>query len=115
MKPLAMLATAAFAGAALAQPSAPAPAFAAPNLSPKGVAAMAANCAICHGTQGRPAPGSSVAPLAGRPAQSTVEAMKAFREGRREATIMQQLAKGYSDAEVEAMAAWFAAQPAGGS
>jgi cytochrome subunit of sulfide dehydrogenase len=100
----------AFAAAALAQQPAPPPAFAAPNLTAKGVQAMAANCAICHGTQGRPAPGSSVPPLAGRPADSIVEAMKAFKEGRREATVMSQIAKGFSDAEIAAMAAHFAAQ-----
>ena len=104
----------AFAAAALAQqPAPPAPAFAAPNVSPKGVQAMAGNCAICHGTQGRPAAGSSVARLAGRPAESIVDAMKAFKEGKREATVMHQIAKGYSDAEIAALAAWFAAQREG--
>ena len=104
----------AFAAAALAQqPAPPPPAFAAPNLTPKGVQSMAVNCAICHGTQGRPAPGSSVARLAGRPAEQIVDAMKAFKGGKREATVMHQIAKGYSDAEIAAMAAWFAAQKEG--
>jgi len=104
------------ASAALAQqPAPPAPAFAGPNLSPKGVAAMAANCAMCHGTQGRAAPGSRVAALAGRPADATVEAMKAFKEGKREASVMHQIAKGYSDAEIAAMATYFAAQAREGS
>ena len=101
----------AFAAAALAQqPAPPSPAFAAPNLTPKGVRAMAANCSICHGTLGSPAPGSSVARLAGRPAESTIDAMKAFKEGKREATVMHQIAKGYTDAEIAAMATYFAAQ-----
>ncbi len=108
---LASLVAAGFAGAALAQqPAPPPPAFAAPNLTPQGVAAMAADCAICHGTRGFPAPGSSVARLAGRPAETTVDAMKAFREGKREATIMHQISRGFSDAEVAALAAYFAAQ-----
>jgi cytochrome c553 len=100
----------AFPAAALAQqPAPPAPAFAAPNVTATGVASMAANCAMCHGARGVPAPGSSAARLAGRPADATVDAMKAFKEGKREATIMHQIAKGYSDAEIAAMAAYFAA------
>ena len=91
-----------------------APAFAAANLDAKGVAAMASNCAICHGGEGRPAPGSTVPPLAGRPAAGIVEAMKAFREGRREATVMHQIAKGFGDDEIAAMAQYFARQRAGG-
>ena len=56
------------AGAAFAQqPAPPAPAFAAPNLTAKGVRSMAAACAMCHGTGGMPAAGSTVAPLAGVP------------------------------------------------
>jgi cytochrome c553 len=37
--------------------------------------------------------------------------MRAFRDGKRPATVMHQIAKGYSDAQIEAMASWFAAQP----
>ena len=100
-----------FATVAFAQqPAPPAPAFAAPNLTPKGVASMASACAMCHGQRGTPVAGSTVARLAGRPAESIVDAMKAFKEGKREATIMHQIAKGYSDAEVAAIAAYFAQQ-----
>ena len=96
------------AGTASAQQAAPAPSFAAPNLAEAGVRAMAANCAPCHGTHGRPAPGAGVAGLAGR--GDIAEAMKAFKEGKREATIMHQIAKGYSDAEIAALASYFAKQ-----
>lgn len=105
---------AAAASLALAQQPAatppPAPAFAAPNLTDAGVRSLASNCAICHGTQGRPAPGSTAVPLAGRPADRLIEAMKQFKEGKREATIMHQIAKGYSDAEVAAVAEYFSKQ-----
>ena len=47
------------AGVAVAQQPAP-PAFAPSNLSPAGVRALAANCAACHGTHGKPAPGSTL-------------------------------------------------------
>jgi len=36
--------------------------------------------------------------------------MRAFKSGARPATVMHQLAKGYSDAQIEAIAAYFAAQ-----
>jgi sulfide dehydrogenase cytochrome subunit len=91
------------------QPAPPAPSFAAPNLTESGVRSMAATCTPCHGTGGRPAPGSSVAGLAGR--NDLADVMKAFKEGKREATIMHQIAKGFSDAEIAALAAHFARQP----
>ena len=70
----------------------------------------AAACAICHGTQGRPAPGAPLIPLAGLPQDHIATQMRAFRDGRRPATVMHQIAKGYSDAQIDALAAWFAAQ-----
>ena len=72
---------------------------------------LAAACAICHGTQGKPAPGAPLIPLAGLPRDHIATQMRAFRDGNRPATVMHQIAKGYTDAQVEAMAAWFAAQP----
>ena len=91
------------------QPSTP-PVFAAANLSEEGTRAMAMNCAPCHGTGGRAAPGSALPGLAGQPAEAIADKMKAFRDGKRDATLMHQIAKGYSDAEIAAMAAWFARQ-----
>jgi cytochrome c553 len=94
------------------QPAAPPPpAFAAPNLSESGVRSMAAACAACHGTQGHAAPGSTVPALAGRARQDIVDAMAQFREGKRPATLMHQIAKGYGDAEVAALADYFSKQP----
>ena len=69
---------------------------------------IAANCANCHGTDGRSR--GAIPSLAGQDAQSIVQRMKEFRDGRRAATVMQQLAKGYTDAQIEAAAAYFAAQ-----
>ena len=48
--------------------------------------------------------------LAGMPASYIVEQMKAFKAGTRPATVMHQLAKGYNDAQIEAIAGYFAAQ-----
>ena len=69
---------------------------------------LAATCASCHGTHGRTVPGSSVAPLAGMPRETMISQLQAFRAGARPATIMHQLAKGYSDAQIEQLAAFFA-------
>jgi cytochrome c553 len=76
---------------------------------------LAAGCANCHGTNGNSVGG--VASLAGESRDGMVQKMKDFRSGKRPATLMHQIAKGYTDAQVEAIAAYFSAQkpaPAGG-
>jgi cytochrome c553 len=75
------------------------------------VRALAATCANCHGTQGRAVDGAAVPGLAGMPAGYMVEQLEAFKAGSRPATVMHQLAKGYSRAQIEAVAGWYAAQP----
>lgn len=72
---------------------------------------LAATCAQCHGTDGRAPPGSAIATLAGMPAPYLVEQMTAFKNGVRPGTVMPQLAKGFSDAQIVQLAAYFA-QPA---
>jgi len=69
---------------------------------------LAATCANCHGTDGRSVGGMSS--LAGMPKQQIVDRMREFREGKRPATIMHQLAKGYTEQQVEVVATFFAAQ-----
>ncbi|OGA33692.1 MAG: cytochrome C [Betaproteobacteria bacterium RIFCSPLOWO2_12_FULL_62_13b] len=71
---------------------------------------IAANCANCHGTDGRSVGG--MPSLAGRPREALVQTLKEFRDGKRPATIMHQLSKGYSDAQIDAVAAYFASQKA---
>jgi cytochrome subunit of sulfide dehydrogenase len=90
----------------------PTPQFVSPNLTPKGVLGLAMGCAICHGPAGRPAKGSTVPPLAGRREGELVQAMREFKEGTRQATVMHQIAKGYSDAEIVAIARRFAQEGA---
>jgi cytochrome c553 len=51
-----------------------------------------------------------VPPLAGKNAAEIVAQMQAFRAGQRPATVMDRIAKGFSDAEVQAIAAWYAQQ-----
>jgi len=97
-----MVRTLAIAGALCLAPTALAQDSAARNL--------ASACAICHGTQGKPAPNAPLIPLAGLPRDHIATQMRAFRDGQRPATVMHQIAKGYSDAEIDAIAGWYAVQ-----
>ena len=69
---------------------------------------VAANCAACHGTDGVSQAGMPT--LAGRSKDEIVRKMHDFKSGRAPSTIMGQLAKGYSDEQIELAASWFAAR-----
>ena len=69
---------------------------------------LAASCAMCHGTDGR-AVGSNE-PLAGMARDEIVRKVKEFRSGAKPATIMHQISKGYTDQQIDLIAAFFAAQ-----
>jgi len=84
-----------------------APRFAPPNLSASGVRALAANCAQCHGTEGRTVPDSAIPALAGRSREELAALLESFKAGSRPATVMDQIAKGYSDEEIAALADYF--------
>ena len=71
---------------------------------------LAATCANCHGTNGKAVEGSSVTSIAGLDKSYIAAQMKAFKAGTRPATVMHQISKGYSDAQIETLAAYFAAQ-----
>ena len=71
---------------------------------------LAASCAQCHGTDGRAPAGSIVPGLAGVPAAEIIERMLQFKADTRPASLMPQIARGYSDAQIRALAAYFAAQ-----
>ncbi|NGZ83067.1 c-type cytochrome [Duganella aceris] len=72
-------------------------------------ARLAATCAACHGTNGASI-GTALPPLAGQPKQALAAALHDFKSGKRQATIMTQIAKGYTDQQIEQLATWFAAQ-----
>lgn len=68
----------------------------------------AVSCAICHPVKaGIDTP---LQPLSGRKAADTVAAMQDFKADRRAATVMNRIAKGFSDSEVQAIADWWAEQ-----
>ncbi|HEX8374498.1 MAG TPA: c-type cytochrome [Geminicoccaceae bacterium] len=67
----------------------------------------AAACSGCH----RPAGDGGVVPaIQGRPAAEIVTGMQAYRANERSPTVMNRIAKGFSDDEVQAIAAWLAEQ-----
>jgi sulfide dehydrogenase cytochrome subunit len=70
--------------------------------------ATAATCANCHGTDGRTTEGSAIPALAGMPKDYMVLQMKAFKEGTRPATVMHQITKGLTDAQVNSIATYYA-------
>ena len=72
---------------------------------------LAAVCANCHGTDGH-ARGDLIKPLAGVPADRMVATLTGYRSGALPATVMHQIAKGFSDDQIKAIAAYYAAQPA---
>ena len=71
---------------------------------------LAATCAACHGTDGRTATKDVVA-IAGLPKEHIASQMRAFRDGTRPATVMHQIAKGYSDQQIDLMADYFSRRP----
>ncbi len=69
--------------------------------------AAAQACGTCHGSNGL-----STLPnaphLAGQPAIYIAEQMKAYRSGKRSHEVMNVVAKPLSDADIDALAAWYA-------
>lgn len=68
----------------------------------------AAGCSGCHASN--PRVETPVPPLNGRPAADIANEMAAFRTGTRKGTIMDRIAKGFSDEEIQAIATWYASQ-----
>ena len=69
---------------------------------------LATACSGCHGTLGRSAGGMPT--IAGLDQAYIVKQMKDFKSGARSATVMQQIAKGFNDEQIEALAAYFSLQ-----
>lgn len=88
------VALAAAAGSALAQ-------------DPNAARNLAATCFTCHGTDGRSVGGVPPS-LAGQNKNQLLQQMRDFRDGKRPATIMHQHAKGYTDAQLDLIAGYFA-------
>jgi len=68
----------------------------------------AMSCSGCHAIS--KSVDTPVPRLTGRPAAEIAAAMRDFQKGERAPTVMGRIAKGYTDAEIDALAAWFAGQ-----
>lgn len=66
---------------------------------------LASTCFNCHGPNG--VSNAAIPGLAGQDKAYLVSAMKEFRDGKREATVMQKYAMGFTDEEYETLAALF--------
>lgn len=91
---LAMGALVAVAGSSFAQ-----------SMDPLQLRSLAASCANCHGTMGIAEPGNES--LAGANKEDMLKKMMDFKTGKKPATIMHQLSKGYTDEQLSALAGYF--------
>lgn len=76
----------------------------APSTAPPGATA----CSGCHASG---VSGAAVPPVHGRPSGDIVAAMQDFRTGQRPATVMDRIAKGFTEEETRAIASWLSQQP----
>jgi cytochrome c553 len=88
-------------------------ALGAPVASPPAAAelqlrSLAASCAACHGTDGNAVASAATPRLAGLGKDTIVREMREFRAGTRPATVMQQIAKGFTDEQTDRLAEYFA-------
>jgi cytochrome subunit of sulfide dehydrogenase len=68
----------------------------------------AASCTGCHAESAKVE--TRVPRITGRAPAEIVAAMEAFRSGQKPATVMDRIAKGFTDAEIRMIADWFGAQ-----
>ena len=71
---------------------------------------LAATCANCHGTNGHAVKGSGMDALAGMEKAKILQKLADYKSGDKPASIMHQIAKGYTEAQLDLIAGYFAAQ-----
>ena len=69
---------------------------------------LASTCAGCHNITGNALAG--MPPVSGQSKEALLRKLKDYKEGKQSATVMHQLAKGYTDDQLELIAAYFAAK-----
>ncbi len=70
--------------------------------------AGASSCSGCHAGGARV--DTAVPRLIGRSAADIVAQMQAFKSGQKPSTVMDRIAKGFTDPEIQAIADWYAQQ-----
>jgi sulfide dehydrogenase cytochrome subunit len=71
-------------------------------------AVLTNTCFSCHGTDGHSV--GAMPSIAGKNYEYVVEALLKFKNGERAATVMDRIAKGFSDEEIESLARYFSGQ-----
>jgi cytochrome c553 len=69
----------------------------------------ASSCTGCHAA--KKIPDSVIPHIAGRKAADIANAMREYRSGAWPSSVMGRIAKGFDDSQIDAISAWFAAQP----
>ena len=69
---------------------------------------LASTCAGCHNIAGNALAG--MPPVSGQSKEALLRKLKDYKEGKQAATVMHQLAKGYTDEQLDLIAAYFAAK-----
>jgi cytochrome c553 len=72
-------------------------------------AALVNACATCHGPDGRSQ--GAIPSINSLSKENFVAAMRAFQTGERQGTVMNRIAKGLDETDIEAVAAYLAAKP----
>lgn len=71
---------------------------------------LAQSCLSCHGTRG--ASTQQAIPILGGQVETYLAgSMKSYRDGSRPSTVMERIAKAYSNREIDALATYFSVQP----
>ncbi len=71
-------------------------------------AVLTNTCFSCHGTDGKSV--GDMPTIAGKSEDFIIQKLKAFRSDELEATIMNRIAKGFTDEEIAALAKFFSGQ-----
>ena len=69
---------------------------------------LAASCAKCHGTNGNAVKSSGMDALAGMEKAKILQKLADYKSGDKPASIMHQISKGYTEAQLELVAEYFA-------
>jgi cytochrome c553 len=77
--------------------------------TPSRAPALANACATCHGPNGQSQ--GAIPSINALTKENFVAAMRAFQTGERQGTVMNRIAKGLEDADIESVAAYLAVKP----
>ena len=71
---------------------------------------LAANCSSCHGSEGASS-GPATPTISGLESHYLLKVLRDYKDNSRASTVMNRIAKGYTDTQLQSIANYFAAQP----